>query len=252
MQTPQPPRGAKPRPRHRMIDRMAEMLDLTARRRAGVSLTEYARLLDAPLSSVQGLANGLVATGYLEEHDRVYTLGPAPYYLTRLQGAAPSDVVSHEHLVEIHDRTGLTTVLAIAVGSDLYYIDHASTSPRFGYLAENYVRRSLLRASSGWLLLAGMERRDLWAQLGAAREQDLPLVERFLEELPAIEADGFVIAPGVSEVEIDGVATQVVVDGRTVAAVACIGSHDEVSASAENVVEVLREFRDRWQGSATG
>lgn len=246
MQAPVPPSGAKPRPRHRMIDRVAEILDLAARRPHGASLTEIARILDAPLSSVQGLANGLVATGYLEERDRLYTLGPAPHFLTRLAGTPASDVVTHNDLVEIHEQTGMTTVLGILVGADLYYVDHASTSPTYAYLAENYVKRSLLRCSSGWVLLAGMERRDLWSRLSTAREQDQPLVERFLEDLPTIESDGLVVTPDVSEVEIEGIATAVKAGGRTVAAVACIGDHDEVNARADVIVDFLREKRERW------
>lgn len=246
MHTPPSPHGAKPRPRHRMIDRVAEILDLVARRPHGASLTELSRILEAPLSSVQGLANGLVATGYLEERDRLYTLGPAPHFLTRLAGTPDSDVVTHDDLEEIYEQTGMTTVLGIIVGSDLYYVDHASTSPTYGYLAENYVKRSLLRCSSGWVLLAGMERRDLWARLSTAREQDQPLVERFLQELPAIERDGFVVTPDVSEVEIEGIATAVKVDGRTVAAVACIGDHAEVTTRADVIVDFLRGKRERW------
>ena len=245
MATPHPPQG-KPRPRHRMVDRVAEILDLAARRPHGVTLTEMARVLEAPLSSIQGLTNGLVATGFLEERDRLYTLGPAPHFLTRLAGTPASDVVKHEDLKDIHERTGLTTVLAVLVGADLYYVDHASTSPAYAYLAENYVKRSVLRCSSGWVLLAGMEKRDLWSRLSAARDQDEPLVERFLADLPTIRETGLVVTPDVSEVEIEGVATAVTVEGRTVAAVACIGEHAEINKQAEQIVDVLQEARQRW------
>lgn len=245
MSTPHPPQG-KPRPRHRMVDRVAEILDLAARRPHGVTLTEISRVLDAPLSSIQGLVNGLVATGFLEERDRLYTLGPAPHFLTRLAGTPASDVVTHEDLEQIHERTGLTTVLAVLVGADLYYVDHASTSPAYAYLAENYVKRSVLRCSSGWVLLAGMEKRDLWSRLSAARDQDEPLVERFLADLPTIRETGLVVTPDVSEVEIEGIATAVTVEGRTVAAVACIGEHAEINEQAEQIVDVLQEARERW------
>lgn len=245
-----PAAPGKPRPRHRMIDRVAEILDLAARRPHGVNLTEMARLLDAPLSSVQGLANGLVATGYLEERDRLYTLGPAPHFLSRLAGAPDAEVVTHADLAAIHERTGLTTVLAILVGSDLYYVDHASTSPAYAYLAENYVKRSLLRCSSGWALLAGMEKRDLWSRLSAAREQDQPLVERFLAELPTIRETGLVVTPDASEVEIEGIATAVTTGGRTVAAVACIGDHADINARADDIVAVLTAQRERWGAGA--
>ena len=48
----------------------------------GVSLAELAERLDAPKSSIQELTNGLLATGYLVERDRRFTLGPGPFVLS--------------------------------------------------------------------------------------------------------------------------------------------------------------------------
>src|SRR5215472_8002530 len=217
----------RPRPRHRMIDRVATILDLAARSRQGITLTEFARELSAPVSSIQGLVNGLAATGYLDERDRRYALGPAPFLLTRLAGRLPVTSVTHDDLASMHEATQLTAVLAIVVGSDLYYVDYASSDPRYAYLAEGFVRRSLIRTSSGWVLLAGMERRDLWTQLSALPPADADVVDRFLRELPQIQRDGLVVAPGVS-VEAEGVSVAVTEDGQTVAAVGLLGDPREV------------------------
>src|SRR5215472_5271867 len=138
----------RPRPRHRMIDRMATILELAARSRHGITLTEFARELGAPVSSIQGLVNGLAATGYLDERDRRYVLGPAPFLLTRLAGRLPVTSVTHADLTALHDETRLTAVLAIVVGSDLYYVDYASADPQYAYLAEGFVRRSPIRTSA--------------------------------------------------------------------------------------------------------
>jgi DNA-binding IclR family transcriptional regulator len=91
-----------------------------------------------------------------------------------------------------------------------------------------------------------MERRDLWSRLSAARTEEEPLVERLLADLPTIQETGLVITPDVSEVEIEGIATAVTVDGRTVAAVACIGDHGEINERKDEIVAVLREARGTW------
>jgi DNA-binding IclR family transcriptional regulator len=234
-----------------MIDRVATILDVAARSRQGVTLTEFARELGAPVSSIQGLVNGLAATGYLDERDRHYVLGPAPFLLTRLAGRLPVTTVSHADLAALHEETGMTAVLAIVVGSDLYYVDYASSDARYAYLAEGFVRRSLIRTSAGWVLLAGMERRDLWAQLGALPPADADLVGRFLGQLPQIQRDGLAVAPGVSA-EADGVSVTVTEDGKTVAAVGIMGDPRDVDQRREEIIEVLSRHRTRWAGrSAT-
>jgi DNA-binding IclR family transcriptional regulator len=228
-----------------MIDRVAIILELAARSRHGITLTEFARELAAPVSSIQGLVNGLAATGYLDERDRRYLLGPAPFLLTRLAGRLPVTTVSHDDLVSMHEETGMTAVLAIVVGSDLYYVDYASADPRYAYLAERFVRRSLIRTSAGWVLLAGMERRDLWAQLGALPPEDADLVGRFFRELPQIQRDGLAVAPGVSA-EADGLSVAVTEDGETVAAVGIMGDPREVDQRKEELIAVLARHRAQW------
>jgi DNA-binding IclR family transcriptional regulator len=229
-----------------MIDRVSPILDRAARARGGVTLTEFARALDAPMSSIQGLVNGLVATGYLDEHDRRYSLGPAPFLLTRLAGRPTVTTVTHEHLEALHRETGMTAVLAITVGSDLYYVDHASHDPRYAYLAEGFVRRSPIRTSTGWVLLAAMENRDLWPQIAALPPADADLVERFRKDLPRIQAEGLAAAPNAST-EADGVSVAVAEEGRTVAAVGIMGGHAEVAERKDELVEVLTRHRLTWR-----
>lgn len=229
-----------------MIDRVATILDMAARSRQGVTLTGFARELDAPVSSIQGLVNGLVATGYLDERDRRYTLGAAPFLLMRLAGRVPVTSVTHMDLAALHAETGMTAVLAIVVGSDLFYVDYTSSDPRYAYLAEGFVRRSLIRTSTGWVLLAGMEKRDLWAQIGALPEAEGDLVSRFLKALPEIQRSGLVAAPGASA-EADGVSVAVVEDGKTVAAVGIMGSYAEVAERKQELIEILTRRRGEWE-----
>jgi DNA-binding IclR family transcriptional regulator len=124
-------------------------------------------------------------------------------------------------------------------------VDYASSDPRYAYLAEGFVRRSLIRTSGGWVLLAGMERRDLWAQLGALAPDDAALIGRFLEELPQIQRDGFAVAPGASA-EANGVSVAVTEDGKTVAAVGIVGDHREVDQRKLELIAVLDRHRAQW------
>lgn len=234
------------RPNHRMVDRVSAILEAAARSRAGLTLTELAAHIDAPLSSTQGLANGLVATGYLIERDRTYHLGPAPFFLTRLAGASPVDAVASEHLQEIHAATGHTVVLAIAVGDGLYYVDHVAESARYSYLAENFIKRSLIRASSGWILLSGMSRRDLWSYLSLLPPEDEPFADEFLDSLHQIQTDQIVVAPTVSTSGIEGIATSVTSEGEIIGSVAVIGDHEEILNDADTISSILLDYRSRW------
>lgn len=240
--------GSRTRSRHRTVDRIAAILEGAARSRTGVTLSEIAKSLEAPVSSVQSLVNGLVAAGYLDEHDRRYSLGSAPYLLNRLAGRRPVATVNHADLERIHQRTGLTTVLSIAVGPNVYYVDYCSSDPRFAYLAENYVRRSLIRTSSGWVLLAGMEQRDLWTHLRSVADEDQMLVDRFFAALPDIQKTRICVAPHASE-QGDGVSVAVQESGKTVAAVGVIASHAEIAARGSALAEILAESAAEWSAS---
>jgi len=234
------------RKRHRMIDRVAGMLELAARNHDGLTLTEMARLLDSPLSSLQGLANGLVAAGYLDEYDRRYRLGGAPYLLNQMAGRHLVTRVGHRELEAVHAEAGLTTLLSVVVGQGVFYVDSCSSTPRYDYLAKNLVRRSLIRTSSGWVLLAGFARRDLWSYLNTLSAEDEKNRERFLNELEAIQETGVCAAPDISDVA-DGVAVAVREGGRTVAAVSVVGPHAEIRGQRDRLVGLLTEHRQRWE-----
>lgn len=237
--------GVRGRDRHRGVDRIATILEATARAREGLTLSELAKVLEAPVSSTQTLVNGLVATGYLDDHNRRYLLGSAPYLLNRLAGRQPVSSVTHEDLERVGQRCGLTTVLSIAVGQSVFYVDYYSSDSKFAYLAENYVRRSLIRTSGGWVLLAGMDKRDKWAYLRGLPESDHDVVEAFFSALPHIERTGICAAPGASA-DGDGVSIAVRENGVTVAAVGIVGSHEEISNQREALAHLLIEESASW------
>lgn len=235
----------KGRPHHRTIDRIALILDRVARSPAGLRLVDLAAELDAPASSAHSLVNGLVATGYLDEHDRRYTLGSAPYLLNRMSNREPVSTVNHKDLERLHHECGLTTVLSISVGGKLFYVDYCATDPRFGYLAENYVDRPLIRTSGGWVLLAGMDERDLWSYIRRLGPQDAESVEDFFVALSGIRQTGLCAAPNQSAAG-DGISIAVRERGKTVAAVGIIAQHDVIEARRDDLTALLATEAAGW------
>ncbi|MGJ9413908.1 helix-turn-helix domain-containing protein [Aeromicrobium sp. CF4.19] len=224
---------------------MAAILESVARSDDGLSLTALSSKIGAPVSSTQGLVNGLVATGFLDEVDRQYVLGAAPYLLNLMAGRRLVSHVNHRDLENLQADVRMTTVLSIAVGHDVFYVDHCSNDPRFAYLAENYLRRSLIRTSSGWVLMADWERRDLWSYLKSLGEEDAERVEGFLRNMQEIRETGVSASPHASE-QGDGVSIAVREHGRTVAAVGVVSTPAEIGEQREFLVSTLRRHSVMW------
>lgn len=211
-----------------------------------MTLTAVAKTLDAPVSSTQSLLNGLVATGFLDERERVYTLGTAPYLLNVLAGRPPVTNVSHEQLRAVHAEIGATVALATDVGDDLFYVDHVATDSNYAYLAENRLRRSLLRTSAGWLLLADREKRDIWSYLNSRSAADADARDRFLGRLDELRRTGVCIAPDVAVDGGDGVSVALRENGRTIATVGVISEQEQIREQSDALVDILLRHAASW------
>jgi len=232
--------------KHRMIARMAEILELAARESEGLSLTDIAQRLSAPVSSVQSLVNGLVETGYLTRSGRKYHLGPAPYVLHLIAQRPPIRVVRHSDLEALHEATGLTAYLGINLAGRAIYLDHVTGDAAFAYLAETHAPRPLLRTAVGRVLLANMDKRLLFEVLRNADEQDQPLVEPFLQEIPAIREAEYAVTRGLAATDHWSVAAPVRENGKTVAAVGLTGTPEEMKDDLDRLGVLLREHAQLW------
>ncbi|ASE56170.1 MULTISPECIES: helix-turn-helix domain-containing protein [Corynebacterium] len=236
------------RPRHRMVDRVAAILELVARSNEGLTLTDIAHTLNYPLSTTQGLVNGLTVTGYLDESNKRYTLGMAPFLLNVMAGRRMVNVPTAE-LEAIHNETGLITVLALPVGGKLFYLKTVGESMRYQYLTENFLPRSLLRTSAGWVLMSRFEKRELWSYLNSARPEDQVYVDDFLRQAGEIAETGVCAAPGIAEGGgVDGVSIAVEEDGATVAAVCVFGRPEKIAENKDELVEILKRHRGAHNG----
>jgi DNA-binding IclR family transcriptional regulator len=179
---------------HRAVDRVTGLLELLADRPDGLTLSELAEALSAPLSSVKDLVHGLCATGYAERSGARYYLGAAPYILTMRTNQTPARMVSHHDLEVLATESGFTVLLGVRVGDDLVFIDEAGDHPALQYLAHTRVRHHLLFGTAGKALVAAFDDDEMHTFLKRQGRQDL--VNEFLAEVQEIRATG--VAIGIS------------------------------------------------------
>lgn len=224
---------------HRGVDRTVGILEAVARAPAGLTLTELSRILNAPVSSVQQLVNGLVAVGFLTEESRRFGLGPGAYALT--MGADWSLVapISHDLVESLSQELNCTIVLGVLVGDNVMYFSEAGKDPAIDYYARTRSRRPILRSSGGKRLLAGMPDDELQQRLRSlATTHPASEIDEFLRQLPEIRATG--LARGDALPNIVAVAAGVPGRrGRLAAALVAVSSPEDMCQRFDEVGAVL-------------
>jgi DNA-binding IclR family transcriptional regulator len=194
---------------HRTVTRVMSIIELVmASEPTGARLGDLSGAIDAPKSTVHGLAKGLVATGYLREEDGHYLIGPA---ISGLLAAGASRLPSayHHTLEQLSERWGETSILGTLVGEAVVYPDVVEPVAVIRASPPMNKRLSLWPRSSGKVFLAHMERRRMDAFL--RRQFPDPVdQERVRAELAAIRETGIAISTaGPSNDELLGIASPV-------------------------------------------
>jgi DNA-binding IclR family transcriptional regulator len=189
-----------------------------------MTLATLAERLNAPKSSIHELVNGLVANGYLVEHDHRYGLGPAPFILTLNGNPVAAKQINPGLLHDIHEAVGCSVLIGIQVGMSLVYIDQIGDEPALEFAARNHSRRSLYATASGKIILASLPVREMDGLLHSATSAEQPEVARFQAELPEIMATGLAYNHGLTIPHVYSVATALyAADSELVGAVCAIG-----------------------------
>ncbi|MCW2718344.1 helix-turn-helix domain-containing protein [Pseudonocardia sp.] len=236
------------RPHHRTVDRIAEILETVTGAPDGLTLSALAVRLDAPVSSIQKLVNGLVATGYLAEVDLRYHLGPAVHVLSIRSGGSPTHHVRHTDLERLHADAGAPVLLAIRVGHDAVYVDWAGTDEPFDYVLARRLRAPLPDTAAGRVLMANMspaERREwVTARFGADEAGAIAT----LEAAATIRAEGLVRGlSGPVMPDVRAVAVPVRADGHVVAAVSIAHHLPGTEAELGRYERLLRAAAAEWE-----
>jgi DNA-binding IclR family transcriptional regulator len=183
---------------HRTVDRVVAILETAAQSARGVTLAELADSLSAAKSSVQELTNGLLATGYLVEHDKRFMLGPGPFVLARRSLPDAARRVDHLELERVQRRLGVPTFVGVRLGDDQVFVDQAGEDVLMDFVSSKHPRRPLLTTATGKILLAFAPTSERNAFLRAAERDRSELVAAFLAELPQIRAGSLAFNEGAS------------------------------------------------------
>jgi DNA-binding IclR family transcriptional regulator len=212
----------------RSVERAIDILERLARPGCALSLTELAREVRAPKSTVLAIARTLNARGLLavDRETRSYRLGPG---LARFQVGSASvldlNVMAKPHLEALARETRETAYLTVPEGDAVYYTCKVDSPEPVQYMAQVGVRRPLHAIASGKLCLAHMSDAEVRAYIrrtGLPRFTARTVVTsgRLFQELGAIRRRGYAVNEGEFVPDLFGVSAAVTdAAGRMVAAV---------------------------------
>ncbi|MCA4135373.1 IclR family transcriptional regulator [Arthrobacter sp. M4] len=141
---------------HRTVSRAMGILEaVIANEPQGLRLGDLSEQVKAPKSSIHGLAKGLVAMGYLREHQARYYQGPALAMLAPGLLRLPAN--AHRVLERLAVEADETAILAALVGESVINVDFVESSQLIRASPVVNVRRPLLPTSYGKVFLAFME-----------------------------------------------------------------------------------------------
>ena len=206
---------------HRTVSRVMAILEKAGEAPKGVSLADLSEALNAPKSSVHGLVKGLVATGYLQEHKGVYSLGPAVGMLPAPSGPAVLEG-ARRSLEEVERRCEESVMLSTLIGESVVYADVVESRNVIRYVAPKGVRRPLYPTSAGKCFLARFSpaRRDGYLQRQGYDEKSRDAVRAELEK---VLHDGFSTNHGETVPDVYAVSTPIMVGGKVVACLSAAG-----------------------------
>lgn len=204
--------------------RVIEIMEIYAREGRSLTLTELAKLLDAPVSSCLGLIRTLTSLGYLYETGRRQGYYPTGRLLSIAQKIAKADPILervYPVLESLRDETGETVVLGkLQEDNRVVYLEvvESQNAVRYtampGELREPYVN-SIGRALLG--ALPESKRDEMLARANFARLTPKTLRSRdaLLAELNVSAQRGWYQNIGESIVDLGAVAVPVTLSGET-------------------------------------
>jgi DNA-binding IclR family transcriptional regulator len=194
------------------------------------------------------LAKGLVATGYLEESEAGYTIGPAVSMLAPPE-QPPLLASAHRALQAIQRTCNESANLCKLVGESVVYVDQVESTEMIRYVAPLNVRRPLYPTSAGKCFLAAMTEphRVRYLRAHLANEQ---AVTRALEELEDVKRLGYSTNRGETVPDVYAVASPIVVSGRIYACLQVAGPGSRMQAQMESLARLVAAEAQRLTRTA--
>lgn len=232
----------------KMAFRVIEVLELFAREKQPLALSEMARLLDMPVSSCLGLIRTLEAQGYMYETGRRQGYYPTGRLLAMAQVIAAHDPVLDRvrpALEELRDGARETVLLGkFREPGTVAYLDVLSAPQSIRYTAEAGETRPAYANSMGRALLSTLApeaRRKLLAAtaLVPLTEATLTTPEAIEQELERSPARGWYGNLGESIPDLIGLAWPLRIGGEAYA-VSVAGPRYRMEPRIEEIAAMLR------------
>lgn len=177
-----------------MIARAAEIIRLLGAAPEGLTLSEVARGVDLPRSTVHRIAGALEAEAFLRtESSGVLRLGPS---LIGLAVGGRRDL-RHEvspYLRRLSQELGETVDLAVLDSGQVLFVDQYTSQRRLRIVSEIGARFPLHCTANGKALLAELSLEEVWRlvpeELPALTEHTVTRREKLLEELARVRTEG--------------------------------------------------------------
>ncbi|OAP23366.1 HTH-type transcriptional regulator YiaJ [Amycolatopsis sp. M39] len=244
-------RQVAPPPEHRTVVRVMSILELVlASDPQGVRLGDLAASIDAPKSSVHGLARGLVAIGYFREENGRYFIGPAISTILAVGPAALPSVYRYA-LEQLASKWNETATLASLVGESVVYLDSVHPDAFIRAAPQLNKRLTLWPRASGRCFLAFMEPKkiDAFLRRNASAPED---TDALREELATIRKTRIAYNIGETVADHLGIASPIIIGDKPVTvAIALAGPRsrmegrvDEMAQSLLETVESLSNFQE--------
>lgn len=228
--------------------RVIEIIEIFARERKPLALSELARELNAPTSSCLALIRTLLSLGYLYETSRRQGYYPTGRLLAMAQRITQADPVLerlYPSLQELGAITGETVVLAkLTALNTVVYLDVLPSSNPIHYVAVAGEQKEVHANSLGKALFSALddqEQQELLNHMSFRKRtaNTLTTKDAFLADIRAGREKGLFTNLGESMVDVGAIAWPVTVSGGGYA-ISIAGPLYRIEANLENHAQKLR------------
>lgn len=187
----------------RSIDRGLDVLELVARAREPMALSEITARMQLPRTTAFNIVRTLVRRGALEAAgSRGYRLGALLTDLAQARAPARDLIVRLRPLLEqLAAGTGETAMLSVPSGDEIVFVDKVESPQVVRYTVQVGTRRPLYCSAHGKVVLCTFAEDALQAYLGRVRltphtERTIVDAAQLRRELAKIRQQGFAASDG--------------------------------------------------------
>lgn len=239
-----------------VIARAAEIIRLLGAAPNGLALSELARGVDLPRSTVHRIVGALESEAFVRaDAAGAFRLGPA---LIGLAVGGRRDL-RHEtgpYLQRLCQELGETVDLAVLDNGQVLFVDQYTSQRRLRIVSEIGARFPLHCTANGKALLAELSLEEVWRlvpeELPALTEHTITRREKLLEELARARAEGVAYDREEHTVGMSAVGTAVRDAAGNMAAVTVVTPTARFEGSEERIATALLRAREDMQAALRG